>query len=250
MNVQLIRHATMLVNFGGAKFLIDPMFSPAGIKPPVQNSTNDRKNPLVDMPVDAESLIKVDAVLLTHTHFDHFDEYAERFLPKDILIFCQPADTEKLQKKGFLNVQTVQDTYTWNNITITRTGGQHGLGELGKKMGSVSGYILQADGQPVTYIAGDTVWCPEVETALETYQPKVVILFAGAAQFNDGNPITMSASDVGKVCQKASQAKVIAVHMEAINHCLLTRADLDKYLVSNGLRSQVYIPLDGEELSL
>jgi hypothetical protein len=47
-----------------------------------------------------------------------------------------------------------------------RTGGRHGTGEIGEKMGPVSGYVLRGPGEPVVYIAGDTVWCPEVAAAL------------------------------------------------------------------------------------
>lgn len=248
VRVKLIRHATLLVEFGGAKLLVDPMLNPAGTKPPIQNSTNDRRNPLINLSVDAETLTKVDAVLLTHTHSDHFDEAAEEILPKDILIFCQPADEEKLKKKGFVNVRTIEKSYTWKEISISRSTGQHGLGELGKKMGNVSGYVLQANDQPTLYIVGDTVWCPEVEAGLETYQPKVIILFAGAAQFNDGDPITMTAEDVDRVCRKVPYATVAAVHMETLNHCLLTREMLKKYLTEQGLQNQVYVPQDGEEM--
>jgi hypothetical protein len=58
----------------------------------------------------------------------------------------------------------------------------------------------------------------------------------------------MTAGDVIRVCRAAPQAHVVAVHMEAINHCLLTRAELAKQAESAGVR--VVIPDDGEEVSL
>lgn len=249
VHVKLVRHATLLVEVGGTTLLVDPMLNPAGTKPPIQNSTNDRRNPLIDLPVGAETITKVDAVILTHTHSDHFDEAAESLLDKDLLLFCQPSDEEKLKKKGFINVHTIEKSFTWKGIKISRSLGQHGSGELGQRMGNVSGYVLQAVGQPTLYIAGDTVWCQEVEAALETYQPQIVILFAGAAQFNDGKPITMTAEDVTCVCRKVPNASVVAVHMEALNHCLLTRDMLKKYLVEQGLQNQVHVPKDGEKMA-
>jgi len=75
-----------------------------------------------------------------------------------------------------------------------------------------------------------------------------VVVNAGGARFNIGDPITMTEEDVVKVCRKAPQAKIIAVHMEAINHCLLSRADLLKHLEQEKLSHQVFIPMDGEIL--
>ena len=43
--------------------------------------------------------------------------------------------------------------------------------------------------------------------------------------------------------------EVVAVHMEAINHCLLTRADLSFQLEAARLVAQVAIPQDGDTVS-
>ena len=65
-------------------------------------------------------------------------------------------------------------------------------------------------------------------------------------QFLHGDPITMTAGDVVRTCRAAPQAKVIAVHMEAINHCLLTRKELAQQAHTAG--ASVAIPEDGEEI--
>ena len=56
----------------------------------------------------------------------------------------------------------------------------------------------------------------------------------------------MTADDVIKTCQAAPNAQIIAVHMEAINHCLLTRADLAFQLEAARVIQQVAIPQDGD----
>ena len=80
------------------------------------------------------------------------------------------------------------------------------------------------------------------------YTQLTTLVNAGGARFNIGDPITMTAYDVVKVCRKAPQAKIIAVHMEALNHCLLSRAALRSHLEQEELSEQVFIPLDGETL--
>jgi hypothetical protein len=76
------------------------------------------------------------------------------------------------------------------------------------------------------------------------------VVNAGAAQFLEGEPITMTADDVIATCQAARASKVVAVHMEAINHCLLTRADLGFQLEAARVMESVVIPVDGEGLEL
>ena len=70
-------------------------------------------------------------------------------------------------------------------------------------MAPVSGFVVRAEGSPVLYVAGDTIWCPEVEEALEVHRPDVVVVNAGAARLLEGDPITMTAGDVARVCRAA-----------------------------------------------
>lgn len=248
MEIQLIRHATLLVTINGKRLVVDPMLGQAGVMPPIVNSPNSQNNPLVELAIQLDFQQEIDGVLLTHTHRDHFDDAAAEQIPKSKLILCQPEDEEKLKDLGFLKVCPIHDELCWEGIVIHRTGGQHGTGEIAAQMAPVSGYILQVEGEPSLYIAGDTIYCEEVSSVLSVYQPDIMVVNAGGARFNVGDPITMTAEDVAKVCQKAPAATIIAVHMEAINHCLVTRDDLRTYLEQEGVAEQVLIPLDGERV--
>lgn len=249
MRLCLVRHATLEVEYHGHTLLVDPMLDDAGVRPAIQNSPNPRNNPLVSLPVAAEDVVKeVEAVLVSHTHSDHWDETAVRLLARDLPLFGQVADGTKFRRQGFVNVRPIDGVVRWSNIEISRTGGQHGTGEIGNAMSPVSGFVLRAPGEPTLYIAGDTIWCEEVREALLRHKPDVVVVNAGAAQFLKGDPITMTADDVVAVCQAAPSAKVVAVHMEAINHCLLTRDDLA--FQSEAARVRAVIPADGEWVTI
>ncbi len=250
MEMLQVRHATFILGLGGVRLLVDPVLSGAGAMPPIDNSPYPRKNPLVGLPINESELAAVDGILVTHTHRDHFDAAAAERLPKDLPIFCQPADEAKLTGFGFDRVTSVADRSEWRGIAVSRTGGRHGRGELADKMGPVSGYVLRRPGEPTVYIAGDTIWCPEVAAALAEHRPDVVVLFAGAAQFLSGGPITMDTADIAAVCQAAPAARVVAVHMEAFNHCLLTRPLLRAFLAREGLTGRVAVPADGETAKL
>jgi len=247
MRLRLLRHATLIVEFAGRKLLIDPMLSAPGAMPAIEHSPHPRPNPLVPLPVAAQEIVQdLDAVLVTHTHRDHWDDAAARELPKEVPLLCQPEDEAKLRGHGFTHVQPLQTGLIWNALEVTRTGGQHGTGEIGRKMAPVSGFVLRGPGEDPLYIAGDSVWCSEVQQAIQQFRPSTIVVNAGAAQFLEGDPITMTAADVVSVCHVAPQAKVIAVHMEAINHCLLTRQQLAAEVQAAGVARQVLIPKNGD----
>lgn len=246
MKIQLIRHATLLLNIQNKRILVDPMLSPLGAMDAVPNVCNKNKNPLVNLPIETHKIADVDGVLITHLHRDHFDEAAAKLIPMHLPVLCQPKDKEEIESKGFFNVVPIDKSYLWEGIRIIRTGGQHGKGLIKKRMGEVSGYIIKAENEPSLYITGDTIWCSEVEKALKTYEPEITIAFAGGARFSVGGAITMTEKDIYKVCKKAPYTKVIAVHMEAWNHCVLTRMELIKYLEKHSCDGQVIIPKDGE----
>ena len=247
MQVQLIRHATLRVSIAGHTFLVDPMLSDKDAMEPIQNASNSIRIPMVPLPFSPDEILKdVEAVLVTHTHRDHWDEAATRTIPKALPIVCQPEDAGKFTEWGYTDVRPVTAELQFDGLTIHRTAGQHGTGEIGRQMAPVSGFVLSASETPFLYIVGDSIYCPEVESALRAHQPDITVVNAGAAQFKTGGPITMTALDVAKVCRFAPQTRLIAVHMETINHCLLRRDELDRELTNYRLRQRVVIPDDGE----
>lgn len=246
MQIQLIRHATLWVEYKGLSILVDPMFGAAEAYPPIQNSTNERRNPLVSLPVSIEKINEPDLIIVTHLHNDHWDPEAIKSLPEKTPILCQPGDQEAIEQSGFTNVTAVASSVNRSNITFDRTDCEHGTGDIGKKMGNVSGFVLQASGEPTLYIAGDTIYCDKVTQALEEYQPDYTVVNAGGARFAIGDPITMTPEDVVSVCRQSPKTKVIAVHMDSINHCLDTRDVLRGKLEEEKLHTRVGIPEDGE----
>lgn len=196
----------------------------------------------------AEAAAGVEAVLLTHTHVDHLDAAGVTSLDPEAVWFCQPEDLEDLEPIGLGDVRPVpaDGGLEWSGIRIHRTGGRHGREEAAVQgLGPVSGFVLSAEGEPTLYIAGDTVWCSEAESALAEHSPEWIVVNAGGARFLQGGTITMEADDVIAVAAAAPAAQIVAVHMEAINHCLESRATLSARLGEAGLGGRVHVPPDG-----
>ena len=56
MDIRLLRHATLLLDLGGQRLLVDPMLSPSGALVPIPNSGDPRPIPLVGLPLDGAAL--------------------------------------------------------------------------------------------------------------------------------------------------------------------------------------------------
>jgi hypothetical protein len=58
----------------------------------------------------------------------------------------------------------------------------------------------------------------------------------------------MTAEDVIAAARRAPFATLVAVHLEALNHCPMSRDELRRHLVAAGLDERVRIPQDGDAL--
>lgn len=250
MNYTLIRNAAAMLEVGGSRFLIDPAIDPAGARPPVPNTPNQRPNPLVDLPQGWEALVEsADALVVTHLHQDHWDATSAARLSKSLPLLGQPEDVDRLREQGFTDLRPVEDEAAFGDVTITRTAGRHGTGAIGRAMAPVSGFVFAAPGEPTVYVAGDTIWCDEVAGAIETHGPDVIVVNASGARFLTGDPIVMTAEDVAKVHAAAPEALIVVVHLEAINHCLETRDHYRQTLPVLGVdMTRVRIPANGETI--
>jgi L-ascorbate metabolism protein UlaG (beta-lactamase superfamily) len=249
MRLQLIRNATIKLNYAGKTFLIDPMLSSKG---ELMSFTGKEPNPTVDLKMQIHEITaNTDCVLVTHVHPDHFDQKACVHLDKNMNVFCQPNDESFISHEGFINVTSIPDRIFWEGISIRRTGGKHGTGAVLSVLGEVSGFVLEAPEEPILYICGDSVWNDEVEAALIKFKPEVIITNSGGAklpEFED-TLILMDEEQTLKITDLLPDSKIIAVHMEALDHCTVTRKSLRDYATERGIGFQkLLIPSDGEIL--
>ncbi|WP_394848486.1 MBL fold metallo-hydrolase [Pendulispora brunnea] len=262
LEIRHIRSATVLLTSKKAgrddiRILVDPILADQGTEPPIEYS-NDLPNPRIALPIDKNQLVKsVHAILLTHYHSDHFDGEAERILPKDILIFCQPYDEGQLRKKGFVNLRVVRDVVHWEGLTVSRYRASHYHGATGAPpFGESSSFFVQNNTDGV-FFTGDAILDDQLTKSLHAAQPKTVVANTGECQFSKENPLlapgatmTLTAAELKEMSRTLPHSKIVAVHMDAINHCQLTKRALRSYIENEKLGDHILVPNEGDTVLL
>lgn len=258
VQIQQIRNATAKIRYAGKTFLLDPYLAKKGAHPGFPGTFNSqRRNPLVELPMPVKELMKgVDAVIVSHTHLDHWDGGDHQFIPKNIPLFVQDeTDAKLIRGQGYTNVRILEGDTVFEGVQLTRTGGQHGTDEMYSKkplaeaLGEAMGIVFQSAGAKTIYVVGDTVWRSDVEQTLAKFKPDVIILNAGDARMvGYTGSIIMGKDDVRHAAQAAPNATIVASHMDAINHMTLSRKELREHIQQHGIQDRVRIPADGEIL--
>lgn len=249
MDLQLIRNATLRIRLGGKTLLVDPYLAE---QHQGRSYGGTRRSPLVPLPLSVASILEgVDAVFVSHLHSDHFDEVAREALPKTLPILCPAILEARIRDAGFRAVQGIPDSVVWQGLRLQLTGGRHGPDSVLPDMGPVNGFVLSAPGAPTLYWAGDSILCPEVQDALQRHRPDVVVVHGCGATWQGRGPLVMDEPQIEALLRTWTAGKVIATHLDCVDHATVSRADLRKHFLNRpDLISRLIIPEDGETLHL
>jgi L-ascorbate metabolism protein UlaG (beta-lactamase superfamily) len=263
--IQFIRNATMRIEYAGKTILTDPYLSEKGSLAGFFNPS-ENVNPMQELPLTKEEIVKnADFILVSHTHIpaeepqtapsDHFDSAAISYIAKDFPIYAQEFDVAGLERVGFSNVTKIENQITVDGIKITRFNGKHvDIDALLPLVGESSGYVLQAENQPTILWTGDTILTDEVKAAISEFNPDIIITHSGGAQLPidaEGNVATLllDAESTIEIAKLAPQAKIVAIHMEALDHCPVTRDDVRNEAEAQNVSDRVITPELGEVLT-
>ncbi len=258
MKITQVRNATIIVEINNTKFLIDPWLMPKDYMAGFESAVNsDIRQPRVELPFNIKEIVDVNAVIITHIHPDHWDEFAQNALNKNIKIFVQSdIDKNHIASKGFTDIEILSEKGTlYKDITLYKTKTQHGKKEIMEPLCKsinmpydAMGVVFRADNEKTLYVAGDTIWCNEVNDTLDKFQPDIIVLNACAATVINGERLIMNIDDVKEVIKKSPNSIIIASHMDTVSHLTITRNDLKLFKETNSLNN-LLIPYDGETLN-
>jgi L-ascorbate metabolism protein UlaG (beta-lactamase superfamily) len=129
----------------------------------------------------------LDAIFLTHGHFDHVNDLADIAKATNPTIVCQYDLTPWLQNKGIAEDKIVGfnkgGTVEVAGIQATMTAAQHSStlyeNEQIIPMGDAAGYILRFSNNFTIYVTGDTSVTYDMLIMGDLYQPDLAILPIG-----------------------------------------------------------------------
>jgi L-ascorbate metabolism protein UlaG (beta-lactamase superfamily) len=177
-------NATMLLRLGPFTLLTDPNFLHRGQRAYLGKGLWAKR--LTEPALQPTQLPRLDGIVLSHLHADHWDRIATRSLPKATPVVTTPAAAQALSRRGFSETsdlrpwQTHEFTRDGRTLRITSVPGVHGPGPLAKVLPPVMGSVLELlDGGSVGwrgYISGDTLFRPFLGEVLERVGPVDVVV--------------------------------------------------------------------------
>lgn len=149
-----IGHATLLLQIGDRFVLTDPVLT---------SSAGQISARLVEPGIDAGNLPRLDAVLISHLHFDHLslgslemieDKVGTLVMPEGGLVYLTDFDFPALELRRFQSWE--RDGLRVTAVPVRHNGWRYGADAAWMKT-SFTGYVIEYQGTSV-YFAGDTAF--------------------------------------------------------------------------------------------
>src|SRR6185437_13279689 len=206
---------TAVLAIDGLRLITDPTFDPAGGDyASGAVSLHKMRGPAL-MPAQ---LGPIDVALVSHDqHPDNLDTSGRALLREARHVLTTPAGAARLGN-GVLGLQPWQSwsikTPRGATLSVTATSARHGPAGIEPISGEVIGFLIRAveSGTDLAYVTGDTVWYEGTREVARRFQPRVVVLFGGAAQVRGPFHMTMSTNDAVEAAKAFPEAVIVPVH--------------------------------------
>ena len=171
-------------------------------------------------------ILKIDTILITHLHGDHFFDLPFLMLGKyfnhdktPIKVICPYGTVKKLKylfRLGFpydfrkvmnsTNIEFIEhkgrSTIQVGDYLIESRRVRHG------KIKPAFGYIVHKDGKSVGF-SGDSMYCPMIDEIVENSDISILDMSLKA----EGNRSHMGYLDIKEICNKYQEKMIVATHM-------------------------------------
>jgi len=147
LRIRYVGHATVLVELDGVRLLTDPV-----LRGSVAHLRARKREPA------SAGLGRIDAALVSHSHWDHLDVRSLRLLEPETRLVVAAGAVPWLGRRGFrrsVEAVDVGDELRVGPVVVRATPAVHG------RPGSAVGFLFE--GSSTVYFAGDTDIFPEME---------------------------------------------------------------------------------------
>jgi len=254
MKITQIRNATIVIETEHGSILVDPMLANKSTLPKLRFNQTKQRNPTVELPKEFKKLEDdIKYALITHCqkgHFDHLDKAGVRWLlDNKTKPFCTIHDFQYLRKKG-INASVLKNKISpFFDGTIEQIPAKHARSWLTPFMEHGTGYFIKMMNEPSLYLMGDTILTDIIREFIYKNQPDFIVAPTGKAQFDIGSSILMNESEILELAA-LSQGRIIANHMDALDHCRISRSNLTTLISQQTHSHKFLIPRDGDTFNI
>jgi len=226
-----IGHATVRCDLpGGEVVLIDPWIA---------------QNP--SCPDALKEFDRIDAMLITHGHFDHMAdavELAKRHKPKIVVAtfeICGWLESKGVENCSGMNLGGTQDVL---GMRVTQVQAFHTSSILdGDQViyaGVATGFVVRMENGYTFYHAGDTTLFSDMQLIGELYRPTLAFLPIG-------DHFTMDPHQGARACKFLGVTEVIPIHWGTFPLLTGTPAQLEQEIANLGVSCKVITLQPGEK---
>lgn len=223
MKITYLGTASVLIEYGGLRIITDPVLDAPGKRysfgpwyAPKKWFASRRD---YVAPLSVEQIGALDVALVSHDHHgDNLDAAGRALLANIPFVITNPAAARRLGARGLRAGESTEI----DGVTITGVTAQHGP-RFTPQVSQVTGFLLEAAGEPTVWISGDTVLTPALRAALPTLGADVAIIHCGGVTFPTaplfGRMVfTFDAPHVVEALELLKPHKVIPVHRNGWAH--------------------------------
>ncbi|MGW0611203.1 MBL fold metallo-hydrolase [Streptomyces sp. NPDC002788] len=224
LDVHFIGNATVLLSYGPLTLLTDPNFLHRGQYAYLGYGLLSRR--LTEPALDVAELPRIDGIVLSHLHGDHWDRRARRHLDHTVPILTTPHAARRLKVvQGFHRTAGLP---TWKSltpargaaqVTVTALPGRHaGNAMLRRLLPPVMGSMLEfgpAGGPPRVrlYLSGDTLVHEGLDEISRHFPAAdLAVLHLGGTRLPGGFVVTMDGPQGAELARRLRPRLVLPVH--------------------------------------
>ncbi|MGI5865179.1 MAG: MBL fold metallo-hydrolase [Myxococcales bacterium] len=254
-----IGNATVLLRYAGFVILTDPNFLHAGDRARLGYGLLHARR-LSDPALELDELPKLDLVLLSHNHEDHFDRKVARELDHALPIVTTRQAARKLAKKGFSATVPLK---TWEDVVfvkgnerlrVTALPGRHGPGFISRLLPSVMGSMLEfetPERQTLLrlYVSGDTLMHRDLRDIPKRFPEVDLGVFHLGGTRVLGVMITMDGKQGAEAVRLINPRTAVPVHYDDYDIFKSKLEEFHREVKAAGLEDRIRYLVRGEALA-